>query len=129
MYLNQAIVAAILAYTAVAAPAGARRDAPHFELGAPVTQPAPTFSLGTPLTQPAPSSAVGEPLVRQTCEHAHSLCVADRENNTMAQCQVEREKCIAQCDESDSTCRTSPNANMASCSAAKAQCYGFNPYN
>ncbi|KAG5746853.1 hypothetical protein H9Q72_011141 [Fusarium xylarioides] len=37
--------------------------------------------------------------------------------------------CVTECNDDYSTCRTAPNANMASCAAQYAQCLGHNPFN
>ncbi|KAF5980673.1 surface protein SP1 [Fusarium coicis] len=37
--------------------------------------------------------------------------------------------CVTECNDDYNTCRTAPDANMASCAAQYAQCLGYNPFN
>ncbi|KAF5563659.1 surface protein SP1 [Fusarium napiforme] len=37
--------------------------------------------------------------------------------------------CVTECNDNYNTCRTTPDANMASCAAQYAQCLGYNPFN
>ncbi|KAH7234994.1 uncharacterized protein BKA55DRAFT_679717 [Fusarium redolens] len=37
--------------------------------------------------------------------------------------------CVTECNGDYNTCRTAPDANMASCAAQYAQCLGYNPFN
>ncbi|KAF4442976.1 surface sp1 [Fusarium acutatum] len=37
--------------------------------------------------------------------------------------------CVTECNDDYNTCRTAPDASMASCAAEYAQCLGYNPFN
>lgn len=189
MYFTQAIAVAILAYTAVAAPAGptcASRDSicrkytsnnglSQAECNVSIAQCIgacqvpfnacqvapdanhsvcaselvactgisyedsikPQSAVGEALTQPAttasskrddaPHSENGTPLYQGNCEQLDTVCRTLPGAN-MAQCSAEKAQCEDTCSKANSSCRVGSGANMATCSAEYAECLGVNPY-
>ncbi|KAK8067759.1 surface protein sp1 protein [Apiospora saccharicola] len=62
-----------------------------------------------------------------SCSFKDDACRTAPDAN-MAQCSAEKAECKDQCSADADACRTAPGANMAQCASGYAKCLGYNPY-
>ncbi|KAK8040317.1 hypothetical protein PG991_000105 [Apiospora marii] len=146
MHFTNAIAAAILAYCAVAAPAGPTCDSSESCIGscqvtfdrcstAPDANHADCVSRLVACTGKSveeslkPQSAVAKRFQTHadSCTYKDDACRTAPGAN-MSLCNAQKAECKDQCSSDADACRSAPNSNMAQCASGYSKCLGYNPY-